>query len=57
MVPTPIRLSASPKAGAIRAPQSGEHSDEILTDIGYDGAAIAALRAMPRLTGKQNALF
>ena len=45
VIRAPIRLSASDKVVATRAPQLGEHSDAILTEIGYDADAISALRA------------
>ena len=45
MIRTPIHLSASPKVDAARSPQLGEHSDRILTEIGYDAAAISAFRS------------
>lgn len=45
VIRAPIRLSASDKAAARRAPQLGEHSEAILAELGYDAAAIAALRA------------
>ncbi len=44
VIRSPITLSGSAKAAAARAPQVGEHSDAILTELGYDAAAIAALR-------------
>jgi crotonobetainyl-CoA:carnitine CoA-transferase CaiB-like acyl-CoA transferase len=40
----PVRLSATPGAIARRAPLLGEHTDAILTELGYDDAAIAGLR-------------
>jgi crotonobetainyl-CoA:carnitine CoA-transferase CaiB-like acyl-CoA transferase len=40
----PVRLSATPGAIRRRAPLLGEHTDEILADLGYDVRAIAALR-------------
>jgi crotonobetainyl-CoA:carnitine CoA-transferase CaiB-like acyl-CoA transferase len=41
-----INLSATPQPAKLRrpSPDLGEHSDEILKDIGYDDGAIAALR-------------
>jgi crotonobetainyl-CoA:carnitine CoA-transferase CaiB-like acyl-CoA transferase len=41
---TPVRLSATPGGIRHRAPVLGEHTDEVLGEVGYDGAAIAALR-------------
>lgn len=45
MIRAPIDLSASAKAKPGRAPQAGEHSDAILSELGYDAEAISALRA------------
>lgn len=45
VIRTPITLSASAKAAPVAAPRIGEHSDAILSDIGYDADAISALRA------------
>ena len=45
VIRAPIRLSESEKVAAKRAPRLGEHSDAILTEIGYDADAISALRA------------
>ncbi|WP_447762666.1 CaiB/BaiF CoA transferase family protein [Sphingopyxis panaciterrae] len=45
VIRAPIRLSRSEKVEAVRAPQVGEHSDAILTSLGYDAEAISALRA------------
>jgi crotonobetainyl-CoA:carnitine CoA-transferase CaiB-like acyl-CoA transferase len=44
LAPTPIELSATPGAYRRPAPLLGEHTDEILARLGYDTAAIAALR-------------
>ena len=41
---TPVELSATPAAPRGRAPLLGEHTDAILTELGYGAAAIAALR-------------
>ncbi len=40
----PVRLSATPGGIRHRAPLLGEHTDEILSELGYDTPAIAALR-------------
>lgn len=44
LVETPFRLSATPGRIRHRAPLLGEHTDEVLTQLGYDAAAIDALR-------------
>ena len=41
---TPIRFSESAAGIRTRAPQLGEHTDEILGALGYSAEAIAALR-------------
>ena len=41
---TPFRLSATPGAIRDRAPQLGEHTDEILGELGFDAARIHDLR-------------
>ena len=45
VIRAPISLSARDKVDPARAPQVGEHSDAILGELGYDAAAISALRA------------
>ena len=45
VIRAPISLSGRDKVDPARAPQVGEHSDAILGELGYDAAAISALRA------------
>jgi len=40
----PIRLSETPGSIRMRAPVLGEHTDEILGEVGYDASSIAALK-------------
>ena len=40
----PVKLSASPPGVTLLPPTLGQHSDEILAELGYDVAAIAALK-------------
>jgi crotonobetainyl-CoA:carnitine CoA-transferase CaiB-like acyl-CoA transferase len=42
---TPVRLSETPGTLRNRAPLLGEHTDEILSSLGYSAAAIAGFRA------------
>ena len=44
LAPTPIELSETPGAYRRRAPLVGEHTDEILVNLGYNAAEITALR-------------
>ena len=39
-----VRLSETPGEIVTRPPTLGEHTDMVLTELGYDAAAIAALR-------------
>lgn len=44
LIETPFRLSATPGSIRRRAPLLGEHTDEVLAEIGYSAAEIAQLR-------------
>ncbi|MCX2928750.1 CoA transferase [Mycobacterium sp. CVI_P3] len=44
LIETPFRLSATPGSIRRRAPLLGEHTDEVLAEIGYSTAEIADLR-------------
>ncbi|ART71239.1 formyl-CoA transferase [Mycobacterium dioxanotrophicus] len=45
IIETPFRMSATPGSIRRRAPLLGEHTDDVLGEIGYDAARIAELRA------------
>lgn len=45
IVDTPFRMSATPGSIRRRAPPLGEHTDEVLTEIGYGAREIEQLRA------------
>jgi crotonobetainyl-CoA:carnitine CoA-transferase CaiB-like acyl-CoA transferase len=40
----PVWLSETPGSIRRRAPRLGEHTDQILAELGYNNSAIAALR-------------
>jgi crotonobetainyl-CoA:carnitine CoA-transferase CaiB-like acyl-CoA transferase len=40
----PFRLSRTPSALAVRTPEFAEHTDEVLVELGFSGAEIAAFR-------------
>lgn len=41
----PFRLSRTPSRLAVRTPEFGEHTDEVLSELGFSRAEIAAFRA------------
>ena len=41
---TPVQLSRTPGMIRERAPQLGEHTDELLTELGYSTSEISTLR-------------
>jgi crotonobetainyl-CoA:carnitine CoA-transferase CaiB-like acyl-CoA transferase len=45
LAPTPVDLSETPGRFRHRAPMLGEHTDQILGELGYDAEAIGGLRA------------
>ena len=45
LVASPLRLSATPVAYRNAPPALGQHTDEVLHELGLDASAIAALRA------------
>jgi crotonobetainyl-CoA:carnitine CoA-transferase CaiB-like acyl-CoA transferase len=47
----PVKLSATPGAVRRPAPALGEHTDEVLRELGYDDGAIAALREAGAIAG------
>lgn len=45
VVPPPVRFAAAPQNVRRHAPVIGEHTEEVLLEIGYDQAEVADLRA------------
>lgn len=45
LITTPVRLLGSPGEIRHRAPQLGEHTDEVLAELGYDEAEVGELHA------------
>ena len=41
----PVTLTRTPSTIARAAPRRGEHSEEILSEIGYDGEALARMKS------------
>ena len=45
LIPPPVRFERSPQNVRRHAPLIGEHTEEVLLEVGYDQAEVAALRA------------
>ncbi|HVA75331.1 MAG TPA: CoA transferase [Acidimicrobiales bacterium] len=45
VIPPPVRFASAPQNVRRHAPRIGEHTEEVLLEIGYDQADVAALRA------------
>jgi formyl-CoA transferase len=45
-VASPLRLMATPPVLRHAPPRLGEHTDEVLAELGLDAAKVAALRAL-----------
>jgi crotonobetainyl-CoA:carnitine CoA-transferase CaiB-like acyl-CoA transferase len=55
-VDSPVVIKESPKVAPRVAPELGEHTDEVLEELGFDAAQIDELRAtgaIPRLTSQR----
>jgi len=40
----PIQITSVPQVGPTRAPELGEHAEEILGELGYDDSVIAHMK-------------
>ena len=52
VINSPIWLRGEPKAKPVRAPTLGEHTAEVLDELGYDAAQVETLRASGALGKK-----
>jgi crotonobetainyl-CoA:carnitine CoA-transferase CaiB-like acyl-CoA transferase len=50
-IPPPVRFEQAPQRVRRPAPLVGEHTDEVLLDLGYDPAVIAGMRASGAIPG------
>jgi alpha-methylacyl-CoA racemase len=46
LTPHPVDMSATPTPFTRPPPQLGEHTDEVLTELGYTAAKISTLREL-----------
>ena len=51
VIPSPVRFAGAPAAVRRHAPLIGAHTDEVLAEVGYSPAAVAALRASGAIPG------
>jgi formyl-CoA transferase len=54
-ISSPVNLRGVPKVPAKRAPDLGEHNDEILAELGFGPAEIAELHAQGAIPGPPEA--